>query len=50
MTSLVFIQGLQDLANVYRGLGDLDMAVKVFYDAINRQNKIETPTQSLEVS
>lgn len=30
-------------------MGELDEAVNIYVDAINRQNRLETPTQKLQV-
>ena len=46
----LYIQSLQDLGTVYSKMGDLDKAVSVYNDAINRQNRIRTPSQKIQVS
>ncbi|XP_063416779.1 uncharacterized protein LOC134699017 [Mytilus trossulus] len=43
------IKGLHELGTVYSKLGEYDKAVKVYIDAINRQNRVTTPTQKLQL-
>ncbi|XP_071175248.1 uncharacterized protein [Mytilus edulis] len=43
------ITGLHDLGTVYRQLGEYDKAVLVYNDAINRQNRIRSPGQNLQL-
>lgn len=43
------IKGLQDLGTVYSKIGQYDQAISVYHDAINRQNRIETPRQKLQL-
>ncbi|XP_052059702.1 uncharacterized protein LOC127700331 [Mytilus californianus] len=43
------IKGLHELGTVYSKLGEYDKAVRVYIDAINRQNRVTTPTQKLQL-
>ncbi|XP_063416845.1 uncharacterized protein LOC134699089 isoform X1 [Mytilus trossulus] len=43
------IKALQNLGTVYTQLGRYDKAISVYKDAICRQNKIETPSQKIQV-
>ncbi|XP_076109505.1 uncharacterized protein LOC143078527 [Mytilus galloprovincialis] len=43
------IKGLHELGTVYSKLGEYDKAVRVYIDAINRQNRVITPTQKLQL-
>jgi len=47
--SFPILQALQDLGTVYCKMAEYDKAIETYNDAINRQNRVETPTQKLQV-
>ena len=46
---IAYLQNLQNLGHVYIETGETDKAIMTFKDAIGRQNKIETPSQEIQV-